>query len=74
LAADTPNRMEYRPWTSMSISLSGDNQKELSGYWEKLSLGATIIVPLAKAPGAIHLAYLVLWPVNSVTYRLCCTA
>jgi PhnB protein len=50
MASDTPNRMEYRPGTNMSVSLSGDHEKELSGYWEKLSKGAKITMPLAKAP------------------------
>jgi PhnB protein len=50
MAADTPNHMEYRPGTNMSVSLSGDNESELRSYWEKLSVGATIRAPLAKAP------------------------
>jgi PhnB protein len=50
MAADTPNRMEYRPGTNVSMSLSGDNEQELRGYWEKLSTGATIQQPLEKAP------------------------
>ncbi len=50
MAADTPNHMEYRPGTNISISLSGENEEELRGYWEKLSQGATIAQPLKKAP------------------------
>jgi PhnB protein len=50
MAADTPNRMEYRPGTNMSMSLSGDNDAELSGYFEKLSDGGTIREPLKVAP------------------------
>ncbi len=50
MAADIPNRMEHPPGTNVSISLSGDNEAELRGYWEKLSSGATIREPLAKAP------------------------
>jgi PhnB protein len=50
MAADTPNSMEYRPGTNMSMSLSGFDEKELTGYFEKLSAGGTIRVPLAKAP------------------------
>lgn len=30
MANDTPNRMEYRPGTNFSISLSGDNEAELT--------------------------------------------
>jgi PhnB protein len=50
MAADTPNAMEYRPSGNISISLSGEDEAELRGYWEKLSEGATIQVPLEKAP------------------------
>ena len=49
MASDTPNRMEYRSGTNMSISLSGDNEAELKTYFEKLSAGGTITMPLEKA-------------------------
>ncbi|HZS78419.1 MAG TPA: VOC family protein [Ktedonobacteraceae bacterium] len=49
MASDTPDRMEYKPGTNMSMSLSGDNEAELRGYFEKLSEGATITMPLEKA-------------------------
>ena len=49
MASDTPNRMEYRPGTNMMISLSGDNEAELKAYFEKLSAGGTITMPLEKA-------------------------
>jgi len=50
MAADTPNSMEYTPGTSISISLSGDDEPELTGYYEKLADGGTVTEPLAKAP------------------------
>ena len=50
MASDTPNRMEYRPGTNMSMSLSGDNEAELQGYYEKLSAGGNVTMPLEKAP------------------------
>src|SRR5205807_9580650 len=50
MAADTPNSMEYRAGTNMSMSLSGDNEAELKAYFEKLSVGATVTMPLEKAP------------------------
>jgi PhnB protein len=50
MAADTPNRMEFRPGTNGAISLSGDNEAELRGYFQKLSAGAAILQPLEKAP------------------------
>ena len=49
MASDTPNRMEYRPGANMSMSLSGDNEAELKGYYEKLSAGGTVTMPLEKA-------------------------
>jgi PhnB protein len=50
MGADTPDRMEYRPGTNFSVSLSGDNHEELKTYFEKLSAGGTITEPLVKAP------------------------
>lgn len=50
MAADTPNSMEFRPGTTMSMSLSGDDDAELSGYFEKLSDGGTVNQPLEAAP------------------------
>ena len=49
MASDTPSRMEYHPGTNMSMSLSGDNEAELTGYYEKLSAGGTVSMPLSKA-------------------------
>ncbi len=50
MAADTPNGMEYRPRTNMSVSLSGDNEAELRNYFKELSDGGRIEMPLEKAP------------------------
>lgn len=50
MAADTPNNMEFRPGNNVSMSLSGDDDAELSGYFEKLSEGGTIREPLVEAP------------------------
>jgi PhnB protein len=49
MASDTSNRMEYRPGTNMSMSLSGDNEAELKAYFEKLSAGGMVTMPLEKA-------------------------
>jgi PhnB protein len=48
MASDTPPGMEYRPGSSISISLSGDDGAELQGYWDKLVAAGTISVPLEK--------------------------
>ena len=51
MGADTPNSMEYHPGSSISISLSGDDEVELRGYYQKLSGdGGAVTVPMEKAP------------------------
>ena len=47
MGADTPTG-DHRPGNNISVSLSGDDESELRGYWEKLSDGATVSVPLEK--------------------------
>jgi PhnB protein len=48
MGADTPPGMEYAPGNTFSVSLSGDDDAELRGYWEKLSAGGSVAVPLEK--------------------------
>jgi PhnB protein len=48
MGADTPPGMEYKPGQNITISLSGDDSDELRGYWEKLSDGGQVTVPLEK--------------------------
>ena len=48
MGADTPPGMEHNPGTNIAISLSGDDGDALRGYWEKLSDGGTVSVPLEK--------------------------
>ena len=50
MAADTPSHMERSEGSSISVSLSGDDEAELRGYWDGLSAGGTIPQPLEKAP------------------------
>jgi PhnB protein len=50
MAADTPNQMEYRPQSGVSVSLSGDDESKLRGYWDSLSEGGTVVMPFEKAP------------------------
>jgi PhnB protein len=69
MAADTPKSMDYSPGNNMSVSLSGDDDARLRGYWEKLSASGTVTVPLEKAPwgdsfGMCTDAYGVAWLVN----------
>jgi PhnB protein len=69
MAADTPNGMDFNPGNTMSMSLSGDDEKELSGYYKKLSAGGTVVMPLEKAPwgdtfGMVTDRFGVQWMVN----------
>ncbi|MGH4011127.1 MAG: VOC family protein [Pseudonocardiaceae bacterium] len=50
MASDTPNQMDYTPGSTISLSLSGDDDAELRGYWDKLSADGTAMMPLEKAP------------------------
>ena len=50
MASDTPPGMNFKPGTNVSISLSGDDDSALRGYWEKLSAGGTVMMPLEQAP------------------------
>jgi PhnB protein len=54
MAADTPNSMELNPGNDHSVSLSGEDEAELRGYWDKLSDGGTLVMPLEKAPWGDH--------------------
>ena len=46
MASDTPPGMEHQPGTSISISLSGDDDAELRGYWDKLVDGGQVTMAL----------------------------
>ncbi|MEU0171317.1 MULTISPECIES: VOC family protein [Streptomyces] len=48
MGADNPPGMESEQGGSYSVSLSGDDDAELRGYWEKLSEGGSVSVPLEK--------------------------
>jgi PhnB protein len=48
MASDTPAGMQRNPGDNISISLSGTDADELRGYWEKLSDGGSVTMPLEK--------------------------
>lgn len=50
MGADTPNSMEYTPGAGFSVSLSGEDDSRLRGYWDALSEGGTVVMPLEQAP------------------------
>ena len=50
MAADVPTRrMEYHPGNNFSVSLSGEDEAQLTGYYNKLADGGTVTMPLSKA-------------------------
>ena len=49
MAADTPSHMEYSPGSNFSMSLSGEDEARLRGYFDKLQEGGTVLQPLEKA-------------------------
>ncbi len=49
MASDTPPEMgEVSPAGNITISLSGDDEQELRGYWDKLAEGGTVTMPFEK--------------------------
>ena len=48
MASDTPEGMSYEPGNNITVSLSGDDSDELRGYFDKLSEGGNVSMPLEK--------------------------
>jgi PhnB protein len=48
MGADNPPGAEVAAGNNMAVSLSGDDDTQLRGYWDKLSDGATVSVALEK--------------------------
>jgi PhnB protein len=49
MAADTPSHMEYSPGSNFSMSLSGEDETRLRGYFDQLQEGGTVLQLLEKA-------------------------
>jgi PhnB protein len=70
MGADVPERMPYQPGTNASsISLSGDDEARLSGYYDRLVQGGQVLQPLTKAQwgdsfGMLRDKFGVTWLVN----------
>lgn len=69
MASDIPNSMDYTPGGSFAVSLSGEDEDELCGYWDKLADGATVTMPLSQAPwgdsfGMLIDRFGIIWLVN----------
>jgi PhnB protein len=74
MASDTPSHMTFSPGSNFSLSLSGDDAAGLTALWGKLQDGATVNMPLAKAPWGDSFGQLVdkfgtAWLVNISTAR-----
>lgn len=50
MASDTPSGMDDTPGAGFSLALSGEDDARLRGYWEALSAGGTVTMPLERAP------------------------
>ncbi|MBO3663013.1 VOC family protein [Microbacterium stercoris] len=48
MASDTPTGVPYEGAGGHAISISGDEEEDLSEWWEQLSAGGTILVPLSE--------------------------
>jgi PhnB protein len=48
MCSDNPPGWAHQPGTNITISLSGDDEAELRGYWDKLMVDGTVAVPLEK--------------------------
>lgn len=69
MAADFPKDMKYNPGNNFSMSLSGDDDAELKGLFEKLSVGGKITMPLEKQMwgdqfGMLNDKFGITWMVN----------
>lgn len=51
MASDTPKAMEQPvKGSTVTLSVSGDDEALIRGYWDALAEGATVTFPLAPAP------------------------
>ena len=69
MASDTPPGMEHHPGTNVSLSLSGEDEDTLRGYWDGLCIGGTAVMPLAEQPwgalfGMVTDQFGIAWMVN----------
>jgi PhnB protein len=69
MAADNPPGADYSDGSSISISLSGDDDAELRVYWDKLAATGKVLTPLEKQMwgdvfGMLTDQFGVVWMVN----------
>lgn len=69
MGADAVGDAPYSIGTAISLSLSGDDEAELTSYYNKLAEGGNVVEPLMKAPwgdtfGMLTDKYGIFWMVN----------
>jgi len=69
MAADVPNAMPISENGTVSLSGGPDDEDELRGYWDGLTAGGQVAVPLEKAPwgdffGMLTDRFGITWMVN----------
>jgi PhnB protein len=50
MGSDTPSSMEYSKPAGISVSISGDEEASLQGYWDKLADGGSVTMPFDTPP------------------------
>ena len=50
MGADTPSHMKYEKPAGISVSVSGDDEASLQGYWDKLADGGASSMPFDTPP------------------------
>ncbi len=69
MASDTGSGMEFKPGTNIRLSIDGENEAELRGYFEKLSAGGSVLMPLKTEMwgdtfGMVADKFGIIWMVN----------
>jgi PhnB protein len=54
MASDVPDGVPYEPGSAISVSLSGDDDPALRGFYDALADGGTVVEPLSQAPWGDH--------------------
>jgi PhnB protein len=50
MASDTPSSMTFEEGARITVALFGDDDAELSGYWDGLAAGGSVQEPLTTSP------------------------
>lgn len=50
MGADTPTGMDYTKPAGISVSVSGDDEAKLQGFWDALAEGGSVTMPFEVPP------------------------